>query len=302
MLQVESHEGRIPEIHIVGMMRITKAYPPMPMETHSGMYELFYLQTGEKQMIVRDRHYLMHGGDMLVIPPDIPHGNESAVQNRSSMVYVIFSDPSKMKGFLSLSQEERDALTEKLNKVRCTHASQMVRQHMESLLECVSQDGDDIMFASARLRSLFFLLLDAVTDARQSENPEISDDIRAVVDYIGEHPMEMPELSALCEIAGISETHFKQKFKQFMGMPPAEYIARQHISMAEDMLRRTDMGIGEIARELGFASGQHFARLFKRYKGQTPSSYRAGEGLAGRDQEHIGRQETETASIRRDVL
>ena len=275
MLQVESHEGRIPEILCTGLMRITRAYPPMPMETHHGMYELFFLLTGEKQMLVRDRQYLMHGGDMLVIPPDVPHGNESYVQNRSSMVYIIFSDPTRMDGFLALSPQERHALADKLNHIRCIHTSQAARQVLESLIDSIGGDHD--LFGAARIRSLFFLLLDAVTDPRHSDNAELSDNIRSVLDYIGEHPKEMPDLSALCEIAGLSETHFKQKFKQCLGLPPAEYIARQHISMAEDLLSHTDMGMAEIANELGFASGQHFARLFKRYKGETPSSYRAGK-------------------------
>ena len=79
MLQIESHEGQIPEMLCTGLIRITKAYPPMPMETHHGMYELFFLLTGEKQMIVRDRPYLLHGGDMLVIPPDVRIGRNTAV-------------------------------------------------------------------------------------------------------------------------------------------------------------------------------------------------------------------------------
>ena len=274
MLQVESHEGRIPEIHSTGLMRITQAYPPMPMEIHHGMYELFFLLTGEKQMLVRDRQYLIHGGDMLVIPPDVPHGHETYVQNRSSMAYIIFHDPARTEGFLSLTRPERLALADKLNHIHCVHTSQAARQALESLIDSVGDDQD--MFSAARIRALFFLLLDAVTDPRHAGNAELSDDIRAVLDYIGGHPKEMPELSALCGIAGLSETHFKQKFKQCMGLPPAEYVARQHISMAEDLLSHTDMGVAEIAGELGFASGQHFARLFKRYKGETPSAFRAG--------------------------
>ena len=274
MLQIESHEGQIPEMLCTGLIRITKAYPPMPMETHHGMYELFFLLTGEKQMIVRDRPYLLHGGDMLVIPPDVPHGNESYVQNRSSMVYIIFRDPSRMEGFLSLTDDERRVLADKLARIHCTRISPPARQLLDSLIDSVSRDGDPLN--AARVRAQFFMLLDAVTDPSLNDNPELSDDIRAVVDYISAHPSEMPELSALCAVAGLSETHFKQKFKACMGMPPAEYIARQHIAMAEDMLRHTGMGMGEIARELGFASGRHFARLFKRYKGQTPSSYREG--------------------------
>ena len=61
-------------------------------------------------------------------------------------------------------------------------------------------------------------------------------------------------------------------------------ITVEPIAKAKEALARTQQGVAEIARQLGFPSSQYFATQFKRETGLTPRAWRRqnqqGEGQA----------------------
>ena len=78
----------------------------------------------------------------------------------------------------------------------------------------------------------------------------------------------------MADIACLSVSRFKQKFKYHVGVPPYEYMVRKKIELSQDMLRYTDMLVTEIAVELNFSSSQHFSKVFKKFTCMTPGEYR----------------------------
>jgi transcriptional regulator GlxA family with amidase domain len=49
---------------------------------------------------------------------------------------------------------------------------------------------------------------------------------------------------------------------------------RQRIERAKALLKHTDLPVGVVAREVGFASSSHFAQQFRRLVGSAPSDLR----------------------------
>ncbi|HEX8196565.1 MAG TPA: helix-turn-helix domain-containing protein [Pyrinomonadaceae bacterium] len=81
-------------------------------------------------------------------------------------------------------------------------------------------------------------------------------------------------LTILAETVGLSEYHFLRLFKQSTGVTPHQYILRQRIERAKQLLLKTEMSVTEIAYFLGFASPAHFAQQFRRQTGVAPSELR----------------------------
>ena len=81
-------------------------------------------------------------------------------------------------------------------------------------------------------------------------------------------------LAMLAQAAGLSEYYFLRLFKQSTGVTPHQYVLRQRIERAKDLLRAGELGITEIAFSLGFANPAHFAHYFRRHTGFTPSEMR----------------------------
>jgi AraC-like DNA-binding protein len=45
--------------------------------------------------------------------------------------------------------------------------------------------------------------------------------------------------------------------------------------LAEDLLATTDLGVGVVARRVGYDAEEAFSRAFKRANGESPSAWRA---------------------------
>ena len=63
-------------------------------------------------------------------------------------------------------------------------------------------------------------------------------------------------------------------FRKETGMSVSEYLLKQRIQLANELLTKTDMPIGEIAAKVGFGSFYYFSRLFKKVMNMNPQEYR----------------------------
>ena len=73
----------------------------------------------------------------------------------------------------------------------------------------------------------------------------------------------------------ISPQSVRRIFKRnITGLTPAALIRRQKMILAEELLRRTEFSLPEIARQCGFATAFSFSRAFRRAYGIPPAQYR----------------------------
>ena len=53
-----------------------------------------------------------------------------------------------------------------------------------------------------------------------------------------------------------------------------DYIAKQKLEMAKQLLAETNLTVAEIAERLSYSNAQNFIRLFKKHMEITPGQYR----------------------------
>ena len=74
----------------------------------------------------------------------------------------------------------------------------------------------------------------------------------------------------------VSPQHICVLFQQTLGMRPFEYITKQRLRKAKELLlRETDMEISQVARNVGYADASYFIKLFKQQEGLTPLIFRS---------------------------
>lgn len=78
----------------------------------------------------------------------------------------------------------------------------------------------------------------------------------------------------LAEAAHLSRSRFAARFRQVTGDPPIRYLRRHRIDRAIATLLDTDRTLGDVAREVGYASPFSFSKAFKREVGVPPSDFR----------------------------
>jgi AraC family transcriptional regulator len=107
---------------------------------------------------------------------------------------------------------------------------------------------------------------------RASGLPEAS--LRTALDYVGDNLAADLTLAEIAHEVGMSPYHFSRMFKLSTGLPPHQYVMRQRIERAKALLTNTDLPVGVVAQEVGFASPSHFAQQFRRLVGTSPKSFR----------------------------
>lgn len=266
-------ESGLPELPEVGKLQVKNAAWPMPMESHPDAVEFLLLRSGCKQIQVENRLYEMQGGDLLVVFPGERHGAEDFVQNRTSLAYLLMAVPTEVPRFCMLEEEERSALWEqlKLLKGRMLKVSPSVCRTMDRLFDHVNTG---LPLERARIRTELMRFLFQILEEAGEEDKSLPADIAAVIRYIREAREEMPDIAKMAALVNLSESRFKQKFKQATGIPPAEFTVREKIRESQTLLKDPARTVTSIAMELGFSSSQHFSVLFRKYTGLSPIQYR----------------------------
>jgi len=87
----------------------------------------------------------------------------------------------------------------------------------------------------------------------------------------------LPGKITLNEIAaelGQHPTAITHRLQRKFGMSFSEYVGRIRIDKAKELLRRTRLGAGEIARRVGTSDASNFSKLFRKLEGMSPLEYR----------------------------
>jgi AraC family transcriptional regulator len=98
--------------------------------------------------------------------------------------------------------------------------------------------------------------------------------LRLVASYVAEHLGDKVTLANMAAAARLSRMHFAALFVRATGLRPHDYLLRQRIAVARELLRSTERPIVEIALSVGFQTQAHFTTVFKRVAGSTPARWR----------------------------
>jgi AraC-like DNA-binding protein len=81
----------------------------------------------------------------------------------------------------------------------------------------------------------------------------------------------------LARKVGLSRSALAQRFSDFLGQPPMQYLARWRLQIAAQQLRDGEKSLADVAEHVGYDSEAAFNRAFKREFGMPPASWRRNE-------------------------
>ncbi len=242
---------------------------------HRDALEICFLERGLQTYRVGGALYRMRGNDQFFTRPNEIHDTADLPQERSILYWLIL----RIRGgasFLGLAPGPAARMKRELLR--------MPRRHFGAHRDCAGILAELVELAgeangtSRSHRPLRFqaLLLDyltlTITASRRGQTGNASPVIQRVLSYMEAHLSEPVQVPRLAEIARLSESRLKARFKQETGVPPAEFWLRRKIERAALLLKSRSVTF--VAHELGFSSSQYFATVFKRYTLLNPSSFR----------------------------
>lgn len=96
--------------------------------------------------------------------------------------------------------------------------------------------------------------------------------------YIFEHLHSNLVIRDISRNLGVNPDYLSDLFHRTEGITLQQYIRKEKIALAENLLRFSNYEIQEIAAYLSFCSQSHFGKVFKEITGMTPLRYREKYG------------------------
>ena len=205
---------------------------------------------GQTCCVCHDSEYILHPGDLIVIPAYAPHScNPIAGQARSyHMLYIDTDRPLAL-------QVIRNATFFK---------------HFLDIVETMSPASVD------RLLSVL---------PHRADNP---DALRSTSQHIQQALLAdlaaPPSLDELAQRFSLRKETLIRTFRQDTGLTPASFLNISRVEYAKARLRAGD-DIADVSYQSGFADQSHFHKTFVRYSAATPRQYATGRSISDNNQD-----------------
>lgn len=248
--------------------------------------EWIYFWKGDFPVWINTKEYQVHAPAFMCIHPEELHalilekdGIESAVVFPVDILCFERYDAAEAKVLGPLAEgklrmpvlcQSGDAAFEELSACY-KEIEQMLRQMKE-------QKNMFYLNIKAKMLELiavaykYDLLTRQVREGR--EEAGTVENLKKVLQYIGEHYSSPIRLSELAELVNMNEQYFCRYFKKNIGKTITEYINVIRVEKAATALAETEDKIIDIASACGFDNIGYFIRRFKKEKDMTPSEYR----------------------------
>lgn len=94
------------------------------------------------------------------------------------------------------------------------------------------------------------------------------------IDYISQKRNKRLTVNSIAMILTVNKSYLSTVFKKETGVNISDYIRKEKIKAATNMLRFSDYSYSDIATYFGFASQSHFIQCFRTEIGITPKEFR----------------------------
>ena len=214
--------------------------------------------------------HTVRAGDLLVLPPDVPHTCGAHVSNPWTIHWALATGENVCEYLNELGVSAKAPLVWMGDDLQLARLFNEVVRTLEQGATFLN-----LLHASHALAHLLAVMI----RHRHEQSRDTSDSVQKVAEgivYMSEHLDQPMRVSALAALANLSPAHFSMLFKEQTGCSPRDYLHLLRIHRACQLLRSSTLNVKEIATRLGYQDQFHFSRQFKAFQGVSPSEYREG--------------------------
>ncbi len=244
--------------------------------------EILYVFSGEGVVTVDGKEYDVVAGDIIVYNPYTVHNERTA--GASGLEFGFFGITN-----FQICNLPVDCLIERDSSpvLHSGKAQSIFDFYFNSLINEVhgAEHYSDLMTKYwARMILIEILRVANISEAKFVTNAIFT----RIHQYVTKHFAEIESMDKICEELKISKYYLSHVFKNYMGVPPMQYITSQRIAYAKRLLQETDMTATAVGEACGYRDHVLFFKNFKKLEGVTPIEFRrqtSGAELIRRENE-----------------
>ncbi len=240
--------------------------------------------------ITDEKGYDFTGGSIVVIPPNIMHTmlTEGETLAFWEWFYIDIStilremkylETRKLKIEDILSFLNKEALLFHINEYpkigkiikeirdECEEKGFLYEQKIRTLLQ-------EFVVELLRMKGMDDFLKKKMGGSEIGDSRIFINVVQPAIDYMEKHYFEEIKIKILADECGMSESHFRRVFTNYMNMTPNNFLNVVRVRNACKLLLDTDSTTNEIAYKTGFIDTSTFHRNFKKTVGMTPRQWK----------------------------
>ena len=174
-----------------------------------------------------------------------------------------------------------DALMKRYQLDKCFFSILKETAQLVRIFEDIHGAPEAVKIAYWRLKVVEILLLLNAYVPEINEHPERhisrsqASAAKAARQYLLDHPYERTTIEVLAEKFSISPSHLKTGFRVVYGTSIKRFDLGHKMQLAAQLLRETNLQVGDIARQFGYVNTSKFSSAFLAVHGKNPNEYRA---------------------------
>lgn len=230
-------------------------------------YQINYITNGCGVMETREGCFDIEPGSLLLIFPGIWHRYRPHSETGWTEHYIGF------RGNFTKSMYTHPLLSPQKPVLKIGFQESVLAEFNE-IFNLIAEEKPG--FQQVCAGKVVHLLAKILSTIRNSEfaGKEVEQTIRRACLTMRDHLDGKLNVEDLANEMNIGYSYFRQMFRKYTGISPAQYHLNLRIQKAKEMLISGNKSIKEIAFELGFESNQYFSRIFAEKCGTSPVKFR----------------------------
>lgn len=221
---------------------------------------------GETRCVSDGVEYRLQAGDLIVIPPGVPHSCNPVGEQCRSYHMLYLEAAWYLRQYPGLSPDAQLATPTPV--VRC---AALFQRFLALVALMAHRRPTEITDAVQSLLSALRLC------PTKPDNPRASS--RYLLARLHGNLLSPPSLDELADECQMRKETLIRTFRQDTGLTPGSYLNNTRIDYARQRLRAGDT-IADVGYQSGFADQSHFHRTFVSYTAATPRQYASGRSIS----------------------
>ncbi|WPU92845.1 AraC family transcriptional regulator [Mucilaginibacter sabulilitoris] len=267
---IDFRQSGFSELVVLGKYNYNKAEDILENHVHDRMIEICYSDKGSQWFAVEKQRYLVKGGDVFIHYPDELHGSGGYPEEKGCLYWFIIKVPKKTK-----AQSTTAFLINQLIDMNRRHfrGDGSIKKMLEEIFKVSRSEEESMQMLKIKINLLSQLfLLKLIELANKKTNDTDNERLSKIYELINNSITQNLTIERLANEVNLSESRFKNWFRDLSGFTPLDFVQRKRVEHAMDRIKQNpDINFKDLALELNFSSQQYFTTVLKKFTGKTPS-------------------------------
>lgn len=231
-------------------------------------YALCSITSGKGILVINGAIFPAAKGDLFILQPDMIIEGKSNNDSPVQYSLILFTGVQLIKNDAGWMTKRPDFILK--GKLGVSGQSPQIKGLIEQLL---NRKASSLLPDRHSKRMILSDLLHEVMNIENSQTDNYTPvGMERTIAYMNEHYIQDIKIEQLAQMAGFSMNHFTRTFKQQMNMTPTEYLVKQRMAKAKQLLFSSKKA-KEVAEQVGYKDEHYFSRVFKKAEGVPPTLY-----------------------------